>query len=480
MSKKLGLVAIALVLGVLAVAQAQGASADVSCAVSNVRTGMGYAAVQAAVEAAAADDKLVISGICVGSTTITKDLVLEGGQLSGGGTQTPVIVDGATVELDSLKIIEGRGVTGGGLVARNGADVRVFTSRVTGNTAVDGGGISVSASALSLGLSSVDGNVASQSGGGIFAENGSTVYINESDVLSNQASGDGGGIFAFNGGDGSVTVQNFSRIAGNAAGGDGGGISTTFGTLLVGEVLTGFSDRPTLISDNTAAGSGGGIAAQLTTVDLAFTTISNNRARIAGAIANIPSPGTGDVGPITLGIAELCGNSPDDWPGCGGGHFVPDADFELDPSADYQAVHERGGNASFAWDDSEAHTGTHSLEIQARDDSASLSRWITHVGAIPVLPNHGYEVSGWVKAAGVDHGHVSIDVTFFDASGHYIQDSSSSSSEFDVVPLGGTFDWRLVAVIGLAPPDADSMRIEFRLYGEGTAWIDDLAVQDHN
>ena len=68
----MGLVAIALVLGVLAVAQAQGASADVSCAVSNVRTGMGYAAVQAAVEAAAADDKLVISGICVGSTTISE------------------------------------------------------------------------------------------------------------------------------------------------------------------------------------------------------------------------------------------------------------------------------------------------------------------------------------------------------------------------------------------------------------------------
>ena len=160
---------------------------------------------------------------------------------------------------------------------------------------------------------------------------------------------------------------------------------------------------------------------------------------------------------------------------------MPDADFELDPSADYPEPCTSGAATP-------ASPGTTARPTPARTHSKSrlattapsLSRWITHVGAIPVLPNHGYEVSGWVKAAGVDHGHVSIDVTFFDASGHYIQDSSSSSSEFDVVPLGGTFDWRLVAVIGLAPPDADSMRIEFRLYGEGTAWIDDLAVQGHN
>jgi predicted outer membrane repeat protein len=466
---------------VLAVAQAQGASANVSCAVSNVRTGVGYPTLQAAVDASEAGDTLVVSGICVGSTTITKNLVVTGGQLSGGGTQTPVIVDGATVRLDSLKIIDGRGVTGGGLVVQNGAVVNLFASRVTGNSAVNGGGIAVTASTLNLGLSAVDSNVASLSGGGIFAQNGTDLNINESDVLGNQSGADGGGIFAFNGGGGSVTVQNFSRVDGNAAGGDGGGISTIFGTLLVGEALTGFSDRPTLLLSNTAGGSGGGIAAHFTAVDLAFATISLNRAaRTGGAIANIPLPGTGTVGTITLGVTQLCGNSPDDWPGCGGGHFVPDADFEQDPSADYQSVHERGGNAGFAWDDTQGHSGTHSLEIQARDDSTSLSRWITHVGAIPVLPNHGYEVSGWLKAAGVDHGHVSIDVTFFDASGHYIPDSSSSSSEFDVVPLGGTFDWRLEAVVGLAPPDAASMRIEFRLYGEGTAWIDDLSVRDHN
>ena len=69
-------------------------------------------------------------------------------------------------------------------------------------------------------------------------------------------------------------------------------------------------------------------------------------------------PRGGAPGVFPGGVTQLCGNSPDDWPGCGAGHFVPDADFEQDPSADYQSVHERGGNAGFAWDDTQGHSGT--------------------------------------------------------------------------------------------------------------------------
>ena len=49
-----------------------------ACRVTNTDTGKSYTALQAAVDAASKDDRLVVRGTCVGETVIKKDLVIVG------------------------------------------------------------------------------------------------------------------------------------------------------------------------------------------------------------------------------------------------------------------------------------------------------------------------------------------------------------------------------------------------------------------
>jgi hypothetical protein len=196
-----------------------------ACRVTNGSAAFG--SLQAAVDAATAGDRLVISGTCTGSTDVSKDLTLAGSApgpdrpvLSGGGTVRPLTIEPqATVTLTDVIIRNGSSGTGGGGGVQNVGSLKAIRVLVTGNrTSVAGGGI-LNLGDLVLTRSLVSNNRSPLEGGGIF--NAGDLVTWSTDIKGNTAGGVGGGMFAEG-----VATMHGGVVTGNTAGDTGGGILT--------------------------------------------------------------------------------------------------------------------------------------------------------------------------------------------------------------------------------------------------------------
>jgi CSLREA domain-containing protein len=158
--------------------------------------------------------------------------------------------------------------SGGGISNHNepgSGDVRLVRTIIARNVAgIEGGGIGLVNSSLTLTATTVDRNVAGDVGGGLVVTGASSVLtVNGSTVRRNVASSSGGGILAL-----SATLTN-SAISGNTASIDGGGINAGTVTL-----------TNSTVSGNSASERGGGINAN--TATLTNSTVSGNSAAIEG------------------------------------------------------------------------------------------------------------------------------------------------------------------------------------------------------
>lgn len=174
----------------------------------------------------------------------------------------------------------------------------------------DGSGILVSLyGSVTLIDSTVLGNSAAGSGGGIACFDESTLTLHNSTVSGNSAASSGGGI-ASNGS--TVTLEN-SKVLDNAAGLRGGGINK------FGQILTLMN---TTVSNNTAL-RGGGISSDEGAFTLLQSTVSGNLAKSTGG--GIYS----DDGDGSLTGSTVAGNSAHF---CGGGIFTWDGSLSVDSS----------------------------------------------------------------------------------------------------------------------------------------------------
>jgi predicted outer membrane repeat protein len=341
------------------------------CLVSNERTKDGARSLQAAIDAAASGDTLIIKGSCFGTSLIggaegsitDKDLTLQGvsnkqfgvATLDGNGASDPVLAaasfEGTHVVINDLTITHGGGlgifvqgsatltrtiVSANGLSGIDGlySSISVTDSAIRGN---HGAGITGSRTSLTVTGSTVSAN----DGGGLSA---TTFFVRDSTVSGN------GGVGMGVGSDGSGSVVNStisgnrgsgvslyegsiylesSNVVGNSTSGSGGGINAIFGggditdsTVTgntAGENGGGINMAPgafrlsnSTVSGNTAGANGGGI---YVTGDLALTdsTVSGNTATSGGGIFN-------DMGSVALtGTNTFFNNVPDDCvgvPGC--------------------------------------------------------------------------------------------------------------------------------------------------------------------
>jgi predicted outer membrane repeat protein len=112
------------------------------------------------------------------------------------------------------------GGSGGGIAAPSGTVLEFTHCTFTGNTATGPGGAIGSAGMLSLDLSTVQGNTANDSGGGVYVELNATASVSRSTISGNVSHNVGGGICFFAT---TLTMLN-STIALNEADADGGGI----------------------------------------------------------------------------------------------------------------------------------------------------------------------------------------------------------------------------------------------------------------
>jgi parallel beta-helix repeat protein/predicted outer membrane repeat protein len=359
--------ALGLLVGVSIVQSAS--SARYPCLVTNERTRMVSRSLQQAVDAAAAEDTLLVKGTCFGASTITKDLTLQGvsnkqfgvATLDGGGGTVLSIgaLDRATVAIDDLTITHGGlGILVDGLV---GSTVNLTRTSVSNNY---GSGIEADFSSVLLTDSTVSGNpgaglfgdrsgfgllrstVRDNGGSGVGVGNGS-VSVEDSTVSGNGLGGIGvGGEFgdaivsgstvSDNDGPGiqlfaaTLTLTN-SSVSGNTTSGSGGGIYAFEGNgYLTNSTVTGntagqngggiymapgsFRLNNSTVSGNTAGADGGGIYLTSTSSDLTLSdsTVSGNTAASGGGIFN-------DGGSVTLtGTNSFFDNVPEDCVGVAG------------------------------------------------------------------------------------------------------------------------------------------------------------------
>jgi Tol biopolymer transport system component len=151
--------------------------------------------------------------------------------------------------------------------------------------------------------------------------------------------------------------------------------------------------------------------------------------------------------------------------------LAPDGGFEGDTTTAWRGLHERGGASTFTTDATGPHSGSRDGEISSTGDSTSLARYLS--AFVPVDAGVTYHLSAYLRAAGVA-GVGRIDVTFWGADGGYIPGSAMSSADAGQ-SVAGTTPWTQVGIDVTAPPGAVRARLEERLYGTGTLFVDDVS-----
>jgi hypothetical protein len=140
------------------------------------------------------------------------------------------------------------------------------------------------------------------------------------------------------------------------------------------------------------------------------------------------------------------------------------ATFEEDPS-DYYSTH---GTAAFSWASDVSLSPTHALKIVSTQAPGVLTRWMSRAC---VYPADILNASVFLRTQGVTNGRARLAVTYWQGSTYAGRTLDSA------VSLTGKQDWTKVIVLGRPPAGATCARVEFRLFGPGTLWIDDLAVE---
>ncbi len=251
--------------------------------------------------------------------------------ISGGGNGRVLeILDGATVILEDLQLVDGS-TTGNGGAVHNSGNLTIRRSVISDSTAgdndadgVSGGGL-FNAGSVVLDNTTISGNSSFAAGGGVANQGFATIIdsqiagnrggseadgargggiintgqltIHSSQIVDNTLAqinyaGDGGGIFN----SGSLTMSN-GTVVGNSnraamegsilAGGYGGGIANTgFLSLnsvtIQGNSAEGGESDGLAFRDINLSGQGGGISNVSGTVEIVNSLISENRTRYAG------------------------------------------------------------------------------------------------------------------------------------------------------------------------------------------------------
>ena len=251
-----------------------------SCAVSNQGNHNDYGSLQAAVTAATPGDTLKIKGTCIGTTSVDRDITLRGvgnATLDGNAQGRVLRIGSGTTTIRDLTITNGKTSSlGGGIYVATAAvlDHVLVTGNEAGATQFGGGIEADLGSSLTLTHSTVSGNSAGSSGGiDMFQANAS---LTKSTVAGNRATrspstdpdgcafGDlnlkyacAGGIWNYQG----RLALIDSSVTGNTAAYRGGGIATYVRLFDNGAPRSGLTtlSGTSSISSNSAGDSGGGI-----------------------------------------------------------------------------------------------------------------------------------------------------------------------------------------------------------------------------
>ncbi|MGE4072408.1 MAG: hypothetical protein AB7E72_14655 [Lysobacterales bacterium] len=240
-------------------------------------------------------------------------------RINGSGLDASVLgIFGGEVELANLVFTGGaprHGRGGGVLVGAPTLAVAFQNVRITGNSALEGGGLAiVGAPNHTISVHSqrliIDHNISTDAGGGLWATYAQAIKQSAAWLISrNEAGGDGGGAWL---GEDAVfhlySSKDPSGFVDNLAKGDGGGVALVRGSLTL--YHNGGAAQPTEISRNTAA-RGGGIslysdAGGSTSVQAHEIIGHDNLALVEGGFASIRM--IGEDGRVATGELHVDAN----------------------------------------------------------------------------------------------------------------------------------------------------------------------------
>ncbi|GEM_PF-4050692 len=147
-------------------------------------------------------------------------------------------------------------------------------------------------------------------------------------------------------------------------------------------------------------------------------------------------------------------------------NFAPNPGFESDPSVNYAYY----GTGTFTWASDYFHTGVKSLKIVSSQAQGQYARWIGKTDSISATAGQNYTAAAWMKSSGVTQ-YGELVINFWDANKVYLNKNYISNL------ISGTSNWTKLTVSGIAPANTKYIRAEFRLYGPGTIWIDDVELK---
>ncbi len=220
----------------------------------------------------------VTNTVINGNTTIH-----EGGAIGNARAGGTVTVTGCTI---TNNVANG---LGGAIMNYNAGTVTVTDSTISNNTANLGNVCNLLNGTVNIIRSTLSGNMAAGSGGGIFNNSTGTINATNSTLSGNRANSNGGGIFFSNsGGAGQGTITNCTITANTANA--GGGIANTSASITL---------KNTILAGNTATN---------VTKDLSGSLISGGYNLIGNSTGGTMTPTTGDqIGTSATPINPLLG-----------------------------------------------------------------------------------------------------------------------------------------------------------------------------
>lgn len=259
------------------------------------------------------------------------DVALTNNQAATNGGGMAVLSNvGATVTMTACQVIGNVAGSGGGLWFSGAVTAQIAKSVINLNRGGAGGGMMANAAVqLDVADSTLMQNSAAN-GGALYAKGGSDVMFTRATIASNSANGGGALMLTA---DASVSVLD-STLSSNKAGGIGGAVQVAGNPIRGG----GFTATNSTFSGN-AAGKGGAIyvaGGPPGALNLANTTVANNRASIGGGIMvenTVPFGAITPANVVDIVDTIVAGNTPEDTlsnePGLPGGVLPWNVSYSL-------------------------------------------------------------------------------------------------------------------------------------------------------
>ncbi|WP_186775145.1 beta strand repeat-containing protein [Allorhodopirellula solitaria] len=416
---------------------------------------------------------------------------------AGGGIETvgvlgtalrgDVILDGVTLQDNTVNTegATGNPGNGGGLHITGSGVVTISGGEVTGNSAVEGGGLwnsgvgTLSVTGATISGNTASGDAADNGGGGVFNDGGITTISGGtiSDNVADGTSGSGGGVLN-NGG--TLTIDNGTILSGNRANRAGGGIETAGGDVTLDDVILrdntvnteGATGNPGNggglhiggegvvainggeVTGNSAVEGGGLWNSGVGTLSVTGTTISGNTA--SGDAADNGGGGVFNNGGVTIiSGGTISDNVADGTSGSGGGVLNNGGTLTIDNGTILS-----GNRANRAGGGIETAGGDVTLDDVILRDNTVNTEGATgnpgnggglHIGGDGVVMISGGEVTGnsaveggglWNSGAGVLNvdGTLIADNTAVRGGGVYQQETATTESfTVDLDTLNGAY-----------------------------------------